>query len=641
MLTHRLSQTFKPCNLCPEATNFSAAPKWDREPVNANAKQITTACSRQEYMEAKIVPYEAVLKIVGHRVLVIAPHPDDEVFGCGGAIMRHADAGDVLQIVIVTNGEYLADFAQQLAHSEMRQTESRRAAAMMGCSIPIFWGMPDRGLEYGELLVERIAQAIGALEADLVYAPSVFEMHPDHRAIGMAALEAVRRSPAKPQLAMYEVGIPMPRINTLLDISDLTDRKQRAMMCFGSQLSEQAYDKHITALNEYRTYTLGKHVSAAEAYFLASADAVSTDFLGVFASEHERQRRLGLAIVSEDVPLVSVLIRNLGRPLLDEALDSVALQTYSHIEVVVVNAQASAHRKLSDICGRFPMRVVNTVEAISLSQAANIALDNAKGDFLIFLDDDDWLAPDHIANLVSSILVHADRKVAYAGVELRGEDRQPLDLKPFNEPFSAGRLRGDDYIPLLSVLFSQKLSGNNVRFDERLDAYEDWDFLLQLSALTKFVHVDRVSAYVRTMGAPGANDTGSDTTNRSAKDQIFTKWKAIWSGGQIDELVNAKTNTAQQRIHHLNIQLDQRNTRIFDQENALSTMGKKVDEVGATVTELRAQLREKDQSLCASEARIQEVFASTSWKFSYPIRWVGRLARYAKRNWMGRSSTDI
>lgn len=95
-------------------------------------------------------------------------------------------------------------------------------------------------------------------------------------------------------------------------------------------------------------------------------------------------------------------------------------------------------------------------------------------------------------------------------------------------------------------------------------------------------------------------------------------------------------NQMRDQLHQLHIQLDQRNSTLSDQENALSRMGRSVDGSGATVAELRTQLREKDQSILASEARIQAVFASTSWKLSAPIRWVGRVARYAKRRWVSR-----
>ena len=90
-------------------------------------------------MEKRLTPYEAVTKIEGSRVLVLAPHPDDEVFGCSGAIMRHVIAGDLLQIVILSDGEYRADTEQQAAYGKLRREESNKAAATLTwCMRPPF-----------------------------------------------------------------------------------------------------------------------------------------------------------------------------------------------------------------------------------------------------------------------------------------------------------------------------------------------------------------------------------------------------------------------------------------------------------------------------------------------------------------------
>src|SRR3990167_10533026 len=101
------------------------------------------------------------------------------------------------------------------------------------------------------------------------------------------------------------------------------------------------------------------------------------------------------------MPLVSVLVRSMDRPSLHEALDAVALQTYPHVEVVVVNARGGEHAALGTSCGRFPLRLVNAGGSpLARPAAANAALDAARGDWLIFLDDDDSMDPDHLERLV-------------------------------------------------------------------------------------------------------------------------------------------------------------------------------------------------------------------------------------------------
>ena len=116
-------------------------------------------------------------------------------------------------------------------------------------------------------------------------------------------------------------------------------------------------------------------------------------------------------------PLVSIIIRSMDRSTLTDALDSVASQTYPNIEVVIVNAKGADHREVDEWCGHFPQRITTNEGETSLrrSQAGNVGLRVANGDYLLFLDDDDWLAVDHIAKLVDTLITHpaclaADRK---------------------------------------------------------------------------------------------------------------------------------------------------------------------------------------------------------------------------------------
>lgn len=212
--------------------------------------------------EPELVPYSACTSLPARAALVLAPHPDDEVFGCGGAIAQHISAGVAVNVVVLTDGALYGD-------PGVRQSECLAAATILGYGEPEFWNLPDRGLRCDELLVQRLVKTIARLNADLVYAPSPWEVHPDHRQAYMLAVEAVRRSAQGTRLALYEVAAPL-RPNRLLDISDLVETKQQAMRCFESQLKQQDYAAHLEALNRYRTYTLGVHVRSAEAYWLVS-----------------------------------------------------------------------------------------------------------------------------------------------------------------------------------------------------------------------------------------------------------------------------------------------------------------------------------------------------------------------------------
>jgi LmbE family N-acetylglucosaminyl deacetylase/glycosyltransferase involved in cell wall biosynthesis len=558
-------------------------------------------------MENLLMPFQADTHIPCHRAIVLAPHPDDEVFGCGGAIMRHVARGETVQVVIVTDGAF-DTVSDTPDYSRQRQLESMAAADILGYGEPVFWHYPDRALRYGERLVGEIIAVIEAYRADLVYAPSVFEMHPDHRALGMAAMEAVRRMGSSLRLAAYEVGIPlMP--NLLLDISDLAERKQAAMRCFVSQNEKQRYDLDIAALNRYRTYTLPASVTAAEAYVLVTAEMLLHDPFKLYRSEHARQRVLGLPLESRDVPLISVIIRSMDRPALSDALDSVALQTYPNIEVVVVNAKGRPHRSLDAWCGRFPLRKVDEGQPLGRSQAANAGLKAARGEFLIFLDDDDEFLPHHIARLKAE-LDHSDHAIAaYSAISCVDESGQ--EIQRLGEQFDPVRLRINNYIPIHAVLFRRRVIDQGSCFDVTLRTGENWDFWLQLLEYGEFRFVPEIGAlYCIGCGKnPGIWQDADLTQGIIAS--VYLKWMPRWDRETLRTFINRVRN--------------EETVAVLGQE--VADLRKKLDEVHQVLDSQDRQLkicheevRFYQQQLVERERQLQVILNSKSWKLTEPLR---------------------
>jgi len=468
-------------------------------------------------VESDLIPYSAAETIVAHSVVVLAPHPDDEVFGCGGAIAAHAHLGVPVHVVILTNGAGAGD-------PELRAQESQSAAAMLGCTTPEFWGAADRALFCNEALQQRLLDTLQRHNADLLYAPSPWEVHPDHRQACVMAMQVVQHLGGRVRLAFYEIGVPL-RPNVLLDITPHMSAKRAAMQCFTSQLNRQDYARQIEALNTYRTYTLPKHVLAAEAYWVVSAGQLTS---GEVAGQ--------LQLVSSEVdgevkapsvgsPLVSILIRSVGRHHLARALDSVATQTYPRIEVFVV-AASTEHPPVPKFCGPFEVHLHQTQEPLPRSKAANKALDAARGDLLLLLDDDDWLMPDHVARLVSALQAHPSALAAYAGVVLVDDGGRPLG-QVFDLPFDRTQMQAGNLMPIHAVLFNRALLSKGCRFDEALDRYEDWDFWLQVVKHTTMVHVPGISAAYVVHPSSGVHE---DAGPRSAHTQhIYAKHSPHWS----------------------------------------------------------------------------------------------------------------
>lgn len=122
------------------------------------------------------------------RVLVLAPHPDDDVLGCGGALALHRRRGDHVKIVFLTDG-MAGDPKRLYARSRyraLRRREAGKAAHALGVRDLEFWDYPDRRLSREKDLAPRLADLIERERPRVVYRTSDSEPHPDHRALAAA-----------------------------------------------------------------------------------------------------------------------------------------------------------------------------------------------------------------------------------------------------------------------------------------------------------------------------------------------------------------------------------------------------------------------------------------------------------------------
>ena len=471
-------------------------------------------------MEQQLISYESLAGLTGQRFLVLAPHPDDEVFGCGGTLARLCARGAFVQAVVFTDGAGRSN--DRVTTTLTRQQESQQAAALLGLPSPRFLSYDDRGLQYGEALVSRIAELINQYQVDALVAPSALEVHPDHYALALAAAEAVRRCPGVVALYAYEVGAAI-RPDILVDITPVIAKKAAAMACFVSELKYQAYDQHIAGLNRYRSYTLSQGEHAAEAFKQFNRDELLLNFDCILNDELRDRRAADMPVTpltDPAYPRVSVLIRSMDRVSLSRALDAVALQTWPNIEIVVV-AAAAAHRPLPATWRGRELTFVANGQSRNRAAAANAALAAAKGEYLLFLDDDDVIYPPHLSRLVAAMQKQSRCQVVYSSCE--AIDFNAHLVGTFGQPYQPARLYLENFMPIHSVLFNKALV-NNISFDEALAVYEDWDFWIQLSRRTDFLHVPHMSALYQAGGDSGVGLDPNPETQARAKLAIYQKW---------------------------------------------------------------------------------------------------------------------
>jgi LmbE family N-acetylglucosaminyl deacetylase len=191
------------------------------------------------------------------RILVVTAHPDDVDFGLAGTVATWTDAGIDVVYCIVTNGD-AGGSDPSVSRADMvvlRQAEQIAAAKCVGVSDVRFLGYPDGRVEASIDLRRDLARVIRQVRPDRVACPSpernyarLPASHPDHRAVGSAALDAVypdARNPfAFPELAdegldawiVREVWISgSPQSTHFVDVTDTFGRKIAALRAHESQ----------------------------------------------------------------------------------------------------------------------------------------------------------------------------------------------------------------------------------------------------------------------------------------------------------------------------------------------------------------------------------------------------------------------
>lgn len=204
------------------------------------------------------------------KVLVLAPHPDDELIGCGGSLTRHVRQGDQVGVVYLTSGESgsLQSSSQELALR--REAEAREAATLLGITDLTFLRFPDGYLEFNQRTLDAMVTVIRAKQPDRIYLPHSLEAVPDHQLTHRLVMEGIRRaegpwhqhcgsSPWQVNTVLgYEVWTPLTAVGHSQDISEYIDIKLRALRLHHSQITSIPYDQAVEGLNRYRGIMTGQ-----------------------------------------------------------------------------------------------------------------------------------------------------------------------------------------------------------------------------------------------------------------------------------------------------------------------------------------------------------------------------------------------
>jgi LmbE family N-acetylglucosaminyl deacetylase len=209
------------------------------------------------------------------KVLVVAPHGDDEVLGCGGTIAKHIDKGDEVFLCIVTK-TWLPKWTQE--YIDNRKIETKNSCRELGIKHSICLGINSTTLDSIQIaeISEKMTTIVKEINPDILYIPFYGDMHRDHRVVFEACLVAsrpfknrIKRVLCYETVTETECGIYPFNPNIYIDITGYIEKKTNAMKCYSSELFQPPHRRSIEGIitvAKNRGYEA--NTNYAEAFFL-------------------------------------------------------------------------------------------------------------------------------------------------------------------------------------------------------------------------------------------------------------------------------------------------------------------------------------------------------------------------------------
>lgn len=182
------------------------------------------------------------------RVLVLAPHPDDETLGCGGTIALHLCAEDAVNVVVVTDGR--RSRAGGLDPERMVELRTHEAQQAMNVLRRLSSSGEERlhlqqfQLPEGEWkdkeLVARLGRLLDEVQPTIVYVTSYVDFHPEHLRVAHALAQTLfsSSSAANATVRVYELQVPLTQIlvNVYSNVRASVAAKQEALAQYRTQM---------------------------------------------------------------------------------------------------------------------------------------------------------------------------------------------------------------------------------------------------------------------------------------------------------------------------------------------------------------------------------------------------------------------
>lgn len=218
-------------------------------------------------------------------ILVIAAHPDDEVLGCGGTIVKHSNMGDNIHVAFLADGVFSRLGEKKLQENELvrRRKSAKKACKILGVNSVSFEDFPDNRMDTVPLLqiTQSIEKLIDIHKPSIIYTHHSGDVNIDHKTISNAVITACRPQGKYSVKTILSFEVPSStewqvhgggtifHPNFFEDISETLEKKIKALEVYDEEMRDWPHPRSYKAvkhLANWRGATIG--VEAAEAFML-------------------------------------------------------------------------------------------------------------------------------------------------------------------------------------------------------------------------------------------------------------------------------------------------------------------------------------------------------------------------------------
>jgi len=219
------------------------------------------------------------------RIMVIAPHPDDEILGPGGTIIKAIQSGAHVKIVYLTSGK----------HSESKEMEQDAVTISTKIGYDIeFLRHPLGNIPITEDSIRELAELFDAYKPEALFLPVLFDDHDDHRRANHLVMETFKNYSSHNKIEVWGYQIYTMLIpNVVIDITETASKKRWAAKAWKTQAAKRAWHHYILGLNAYNVrflktaeeryveaffvFPLRNYLSLCSRFFSDPSIAYSTD----------------------------------------------------------------------------------------------------------------------------------------------------------------------------------------------------------------------------------------------------------------------------------------------------------------------------------------------------------------------------